>query len=111
MDESADTLAAGGSERAIELFRERHATLAAVVMDRSLRKGSGWPVLRLLRSINAEVPVVVISGSTPAPDEEPIFNDAFTYFLPKPFKPAEVLGALHTLRSARGIRNLFEPKG
>jgi hypothetical protein len=52
---------------------------------------------------------VVISGSTPSPEEEPILNDAATYFLPKPFKPAEVLAALHTLRGARGIRSLFEP--
>jgi DNA-binding response OmpR family regulator len=67
-------------------------------------------VLRTLRSIDPRAPIVVISGSTPAPDEAVLFNDAATHFLPKPFKPSEVLSALHALRSARGIRNLFEPK-
>ena len=71
-------------------FREHSGSLRAVILDLTMPGRSGAEVMKTLRELDAEVPIVLTSGYS----EDATEADAF---LPKPFRPADVAELLQTL--------------
>jgi len=66
--------------RAIELFRSNRKAIDLVVLDLTMPQRSGMEVLRVIRTIDPGMRIILSSGSSPA---EPIPG---TTFLPKPYR-------------------------
>jgi two-component system cell cycle sensor histidine kinase/response regulator CckA len=66
--------------RAIDLFRSNREAIDLVVLDLTMPKRSGMEVLRVIRSVDPGMRVILSSGSPPI---EPVPG---TTFLPKPYR-------------------------
>jgi len=84
--------AADGAETVV-LFRRRLADIRLVVLDLTMPVMDGEQALLQIRTLNPDVPVVVMSGySNTAVDH--ILRAARTTFLPKPFNASVLSGRL-----------------
>ncbi len=93
------TLVATTSKEAVTVFEQHHQSIRAVVLDRNLPSVDGLPLYKRLRQVVANLPVVLISGSVPVNEEEPIPTDKNARFVAKPFTSVEVLEALKLVLS------------
>ncbi len=96
------TTAADGAE-ALEIVREHASDLALVVLDLTMPGLSGVDVLTELRGIRPDLPVLVTSGYREPRALSELRGEAPLAFLPKPFRPADLLEAIQRLLDpARG---------
>jgi two-component system, cell cycle sensor histidine kinase and response regulator CckA len=95
------TLSASTGSEAIATFRANAETISAVLLDVLMPDYDGWDVLRSLRAIRADVPVVLMSGYVPEPDRARIGREETEGFLQKPFLLEELQRALRsTIRAS-----------
>ena len=93
-------VAASSSERAIELLDSQDPPFRALVTDINLGKTkmTGWEVARHAREINADLPVVYMTGDSAA--EWASHGVPNSVLLTKPFAPAQLLTAVSQLLNA-----------
>ena len=92
-------LEAEDGEVAVELFKESSEALYAVLMDRSMPGMGGDAALRVMRSIDPNVPLVLSSGDLDQATRERSSADAF---IAKPYGPADLVSLLKGLRPTSG---------
>ena|SRR5437868_953986 len=87
---------APSGEEAVTLLKGMKSTYRALVTDISLRgKIDGWEVARQAREIDAEFPIVYMSGKSAA--EWPSKGVPKSVMLEKPFAPAQLVTAVSNL--------------
>jgi DNA-binding response OmpR family regulator len=90
---------AASGEEAITLLKGVKDTYRALVVDISLRgKMDGWQVAQQAREIDAEFPVVYMSGKNAA--DWPSKGVPNSIMLAKPFAPAQLVTAVASLLNA-----------
>jgi PAS domain S-box-containing protein len=94
-------LAADGPE-ALELFRRRHAELAAVVLDLTMPGLGGEEVLRQMRAESGRVPVLLSSGYSEQEAFERFGAGGPAGFLCKPYAPKELLDKVGEVVNSQG---------
>jgi CheY-like chemotaxis protein len=82
----------GDGREAVEVYRTRTARIDVVLMDLNLPVLSGLEVAEQLRQIDAQVRIVLTSGAPPEDLATPY------RFVPKPYRPAELLAAVAAAR-------------
>ncbi len=70
----------------VRLFRERAAEVKAVVLDLTMPRMDGEATLREIRTIRADVPVILASGFTERDVAASVRADPHVLFLQKPFR-------------------------
>lgn len=76
------------AESALALLRTQGHLFGVIVTDHVLPGASGADFVRELRSVNSEIPVIVVSGLAEAEEEYEGMNVAFRQ---KPLPPAELI--------------------
>jgi CheY-like chemotaxis protein len=97
-----DVIAAQDGQEALEFFRGREHEIRAVVVDMTMPRMGGIELLPHLRALRADVPIVLTSGY----DEERFadrIRDPRLTFLKKPFRSAELRGALEQVLGAEPL--------
>jgi len=84
---------APGARAALDLLRSAAGqhSIGAVVTDHLMPDMDGVEFLRELRSFDAEIPVIVISG---LPDAEEAYSGFHVRFLAKPCEPEELIASV-----------------
>ena len=89
---------AGSGEEAVTLLKAFRSKYAALITDIKLRgRIDGWHVARAAREVDAEFPVVYITGA--APQEWPMWGVPDSLLLTKPFAPDQLVSAISRLMS------------
>ncbi|MEB3291504.1 MAG: response regulator [Leptolyngbya sp.] len=81
---------------ALALFAEHHLCIAAIITDIMMPTMDGLTALPLLRRINADIPIIAMSGLSLA-DLAQAEARGFQGFLPKPFTHQDLLQQLQAL--------------
>lgn len=96
-----EVLLAADGEEAERLFRSRSHEIGAVVVDLTMPHLSGHEVFENLRSIAADVPVVLASGYPAAEATRRFAPDSLAGFLKKPFAPADLVRVVQAALAAK----------
>jgi DNA-binding response OmpR family regulator len=87
---------AASGEEAVTMLKGMKNAYRALVTDIGLRgKMDGWEVARQAREIDAEFPIVYISGASAA--DWPVKGVPSSIMLEKPFAPAQLVTAIANL--------------
>lgn len=89
-------LAANGLE-ALEAFRKSPDDFAAVLLDLTMPQMDGMEAFTAMRSIRADLPVVLMSGYTEQDAVSRFAGQGLAGFVQKPFSPAELREAFSAL--------------
>jgi PAS domain S-box-containing protein len=95
-------LLAENGQHAVELFRDAHADLCAVVLDMTMPVMSGEEALRQLRVIDPSVPVILSSGFSEAEAVRRFTGKGLAGFLQKPFTARSLAAKLRDVRERPG---------
>lgn len=89
-----------------ELFRARASEISYVLLDMTMSHLSGYDTLPLLRQINAQVPIILMSGydEQEAAGQFASKDTDLVGFLAKPFTVEDVRQLLQTFDAARAAR-------
>jgi CheY-like chemotaxis protein len=102
-----ETATATTGEEAVDLLKADHTRYRALVTDIHLGgKLDGWAVARAAREINANLPVVYMTGA--AADEWASRGVPNSVLLNKPFAPAQLVTAVSQLLNAVAPNTLTE---
>lgn len=97
-----EIICVGSGEKAKEVIKENRLMLA--ILDYKLPDSTGIELLKLIKSIDAEVPVVIITGfGTIESGIEAIKEGAYDYIL-KPFHPEKIHALVRGLTNLRVLR-------
>jgi CheY-like chemotaxis protein len=88
VQEGYRVLTAADGRQAVETYRNRSTAIDVVLMDLNMPVLSGLEAAEELRRIDPTAHIVLTSGAPPEPLPAPFG------FLPKPYRPAELLAAL-----------------
>ena len=86
-------------EEALEVLKERKIDL--ITLDLNMPKLSGIETLREIRKIDAEVPVIIITGYGTQKDEEETRQYGVTDFIPKPFNTSKIISVIDGILGER----------
>lgn len=84
-------LEAGDGREGLRIFREHGEKLRMVLMDLSMPGMNGVEAFGKMHHLNAEIPVVLLSGSVEQDATDLFPGEAPAAFLPKPFRPAALV--------------------
>jgi CheY-like chemotaxis protein len=102
-----ETATATTGEEAVDLLKADHTRYRALVTDIHLGgKLDGWDLARAAREINANLPVVYMTGA--AADEWASRGVPNSVLLNKPFAPAQLVTAVSQLLNAVAPNTLTE---
>lgn len=94
------TLTACDGREAVASYRQRAGEIQVILLDMMMPTMDGLATLRELRSIDAQVPIVVMSGMPVEARVESAFAAGANLFLPKPFAGDQLVSlieaALHS---------------
>jgi len=90
-----DVLTAEDGREGIEMFREHHNKLVAVLLDMTMPVMGGTGAMVGMREIDRTVPIVLISGYSEIEAGKLISDDRPAAFLQKPFKAKELKSVLY----------------
>ncbi len=82
------------SLRGVEIFKEKHGTVKAVLLDMIMPKKSGGELFEIFREINPSVPVVIMSGFGKDENIDRLLKDGVSSFLQKPFSMEALASAM-----------------
>jgi signal transduction histidine kinase len=96
-------LTAAGGREALEILRSR-GDVSVVVLDLIMPQMNGQAVLRELRSFAPKLPAILSSGYTEEHETAArLAAEGPTSFLPKPYRPAELLDKVRQVAQPRAI--------
>jgi DNA-binding response OmpR family regulator len=87
-------LVAGDGPGGLDVFREQQHRINAVVLDLTMPRMSGLEVAQALRGLSPDLPIVLMSGFSVLEVTLQSAGLGITAFVQKPFKMAELLGAV-----------------
>ena len=90
-----NVLTASSGAAAIQLFEQRHKVVSAVITDLTMPGMTGVELVRQLRSIEPEVPCVLISGYSGG-GENDLPTNAIG-FVSKPFRASQLINKVQEL--------------
>ncbi|MCA0354064.1 MAG: PAS domain S-box protein [Chloroflexi bacterium] len=93
-----ETLLAEGGNRGISLFRDHHHEIAGVFLDLTMPDLDGQSTLAVLKQIQPEIRVVIMSGYNEQQVSQQFGTTGTTQFLAKPFMIEEIRDKLTALR-------------
>lgn len=96
-----DVLAAEDGAQAYRFFQEQEGDFDALVLDHSMPGMTGEDVVRAVRAGGSTVPVLVVTGFTPAEVHERLSHVPGVAVLSKPFRQSALSEALERLLDAR----------
>ena len=91
-----DPLAARSGEEGVEVFRSRSSEIRAVLLDMTMPDICGDVVLRKLREIEKETPVLILSGHAEKDVMRSFQSGELAGFIAKPFRREVLLRMLDT---------------
>ena len=86
-------------EEALKILNERKIDL--ITLDLNMPKLSGIETLREIRKIDAEVPVIIITGYGTQKDEEETRQYGVTDFISKPFNTSQIISVIDRILEGR----------
>ncbi|MCX4241506.1 hybrid sensor histidine kinase/response regulator [Paraliomyxa miuraensis] len=92
--DGADVVTATDGAEALRRYAERAAELRLIVLDLDMPRIDGAEVLKVLRSFECDLPVVIVSGHTDPARTKEVKALGISEFLPKPFDARSLLGAV-----------------
>ncbi|HSC43631.1 MAG TPA: response regulator, partial [Candidatus Binatia bacterium] len=90
-------LTASDGETAVDIYQHNKEAIDVVLLDLGLPKMSGREVLRKIKNENPDVKVIIASGYLEPELKSEIDRSGVKYFVPKPYRPDEVVQALQSL--------------
>ena len=90
-------LTASDGETAVDMYHHNKEAIDVVLLDLGLPKMSGREVLRKIKNENPDVEVIIASGYLEPELKSEIDQAGVKYFVPKPYRPDEVVQALQSL--------------
>jgi CheY-like chemotaxis protein len=84
------SLSAGDGQEGLTLFRESRAEIGAVLLDLTMPGMDGQEVLREIRALSPELPVILSSGFSQDQALPALQGDPRTHFLQKPYAPPDL---------------------
>ncbi len=95
-----DTLLAATGDQGLQLFTANSGRLSLVLLDFMMPFMDGLALIPLLRGIRPDMPIILTSGHY-APDAG--LDQWGVLFLPKPYGPRELRGAVETALDGRPV--------
>jgi len=92
------------------LIKARGSRYDLVLVDVKMPEMNGYAVVRMLKEIHPDVPVVVISGYNTSHTAEQAVNCGGLEFIPKPFTPEELKNAVDKYLSGEARPAAREPE-
>ncbi len=92
--DGADIVTASDGAEALRRYAERAAELRLIVLDLDMPRVDGAEVLKVLRSFECDLPVIVISGHTDPGRTREVQALGISEFLPKPFDARSLIEAV-----------------
>jgi PAS domain S-box-containing protein len=89
---------------ALDVFRRHTADIRAVLLDLTMPRMGGAEVLRHLRTLSTDLPVILTSGFTDSECLGPLGEDRHARFLPKPYRRTELLAAFQAALEGKASR-------
>ncbi len=87
-------LTADEGEPAVELFREHHREIRAVLLDLTMPIMDGEEVFRQIRTIDSKPRVILMTGHDADEVRKDFAGTGLAAVLQKPFRPADLVGIL-----------------
>jgi two-component system cell cycle sensor histidine kinase/response regulator CckA len=87
-------LVAVDGREAIELYRDRHADIKAIVLDLVMPGMDGREIFGSIRSINSEAKVIIASGYSREGDADDLLALGAAGFVQKPYRLAEFMSVV-----------------
>ncbi len=87
-------LSAGDGAEGIEVFREHHGKIQAVVVDLMMPVMSGYEAMRAIRTIDPTVPMIAVSGLCSDEKLQKVEREGGCELVNKPYRASTVLQAL-----------------
>ncbi|MEX1367789.1 MAG: ATP-binding protein [Nannocystaceae bacterium] len=92
--EGAELVTAVDGAEALRRYAERASELRLIILDLDMPRVGGAEVLRVLRSFECDLPVIIISGHTDPARAEEVRAMGISEFLPKPFDAKAIASAV-----------------
>lgn len=93
-----DVLPAADAQEAMKVYERNGRKIDLFMTDMALPGRNGRQLAHDLRNTSSEIPILLTSGYVESEcDSEP--REARTYFLPKPYSRAELVGMMETILS------------
>jgi len=89
------TITAANGREALELYKEHGGEIDLIMLDLIMPEMGGIEAYRELRKINHTVPILICSGYNAKSAAVATRADDNTFFLNKPYNPAELITALN----------------
>jgi PAS domain S-box-containing protein len=80
-----EVITADDSETGIEIFKEKHKSIKAVLLDMIMPKKAGGELFVIFQEIDSSVPVVITSGFGKDENIESLLKGGAAFFIQKPF--------------------------
>lgn len=84
---------------ALEVFAENKGSISAIFMDVSMPRMNGYEAYLEIRKLDAEIPVLIVSGLNMTPEVEKLYKGGEVEFLSKPFHEVELIKALKKIQT------------
>lgn len=88
----------------LQVFAERQAEIVAVLVDLTMPRMDGLEVLRLLRRLDAAVPILAMSGYNEEDVAMRLASAGASDFIQKPFHPGDLVARVGRLLATRKLR-------
>ncbi len=99
-----EVIKAAGGHEAVEIFRQRHATIHLVVLDLSMPLMDGHACFEQLRAVDPGLRVLLCSGYTRQDAIERFGTEGLSGFLHKPYRARDLLDAVARALEEEGER-------
>jgi PAS domain S-box-containing protein len=96
-----EVLTAADGVEALEVFRDHRDGIRCVLLDLSMPRMDGWETLTALRSLRADLPIILASGYDEAQVMAGDHLERPQVFLHKPYRMAQLQAALEAVRMIR----------
>lgn len=96
-------LAANGKE-AIEIVNDKLASINLIILDVMMPEYDGWSVLRHIRKLSSDVPVMMLTARSEEVDEVFGFELGADDYISKPFSPIVLSARVHAIEKKRTQR-------
>ncbi|MEQ1862352.1 MAG: PAS domain S-box protein [Chthoniobacteraceae bacterium] len=90
-------MGAGDGAEGVTLYAQRMGEIAAVMTDLEMPVLDGASAIRVLKRMNPDVKILVVSGSAAGGRQEEVTREGVKHFLAKPYTAESMLRMLHEL--------------
>ena len=92
-----NTLEAKDGTEALDLFEENKDRISLILLDVMMPKHDGWSVLRQIRQIDKNIPIIMITARAEEQDELFGFELGVDEYVTKPFSPKILVARIESI--------------